>query len=185
MRRVRLYLALLAACWLVGVLVWLVTSRNAKPSRRRAAFHPARVIRVALLVAAMFLAKRVHPAFFGVTTGAVPALGCVVCATGIAFAIWARLSLGDNWGMPMTMREHPELVTRGPYTLVRHPIYTGMTLAMIGSALVVPPYWALVIAFCIYFAYGARREEKDMLAQFPEQYAAYRKRTQMFVPFVF
>ncbi len=181
----RLYLTFIGACWLVGCAVWLVTARKAKASRPRSRWHPARVVRVAILVAALFIAKHVHPEFFRLTTGAVPALGCALCAAGVGFAIWARLSLGDNWGMPMTMREQPELVTRGPYTFVRHPIYTGMTLAMIGSALVVPPYWLLVLAFCVYFAYGARREEQDMLAQFPEQYAAYRQRTKMFVPFLF
>jgi protein-S-isoprenylcysteine O-methyltransferase Ste14 len=181
----RPYLTFLGACWLVGCGVWLVTSLKAKPSRPRARLHPARLMRVAFLVAALFIAKRVHPAFFRLTTGPVAVLGCALCAAGVAFAIWARLSLGDNWGMPMTMREQPDLVTRGPYRFVRHPIYTGMTLAMLGSALVVPPYWTLVLAFSIYFTYGARREEKDMLAQFPEQYAAYRQRTKMFVPFLF
>lgn len=178
-------LAFLLATWLVFWLVWLVTSRKAKPSRRHARWHPARALRIALVIAVLFLAKHVDRSLFRVTTGAVAALGCALCAAGIGFAIWARLSLGDNWGMPMTLREQPELVTRGPYAFVRHPIYTGMTFAMLGTALVVPPYWALVVACCVYFGFGARREEKDMLAQFPEQYAAYRRRTKMFFPFLF
>ena len=181
----RPYLTFLGACWLLGCLVWLVTSLKAKPSRPRARWHPARAMRIAVLVVALLIAKHVRPAFLHLTTGPLAALGCALCAAGIAVAIWARFSLGDNWGMPMTMREQPDLVMRGPYRFVRHPIYTGMTLAMIGSALVVPPYWSLVLAFVVYFTYGARREEKDLLAQFPEQYAAYRRRTKMFVPFLF
>jgi protein-S-isoprenylcysteine O-methyltransferase Ste14 len=176
---------LLLACWLVFWTVWAVTAQRAKPSRRRARFHPARVLRFLFFVAALFLVKFTDPSLFRVTVGAVAALGCAVCAAGTAFAVWARLSLGENWGMPMTVREHPELVTRGPYALVRHPIYTGVTVALIGTALVVPAYWALVAAVSLYFAFGARREEKDMLAEFPEKYAAYRRRTKWFVPFLF
>jgi protein-S-isoprenylcysteine O-methyltransferase Ste14 len=182
---VRLYTLFLLASWLVFYVVWAVTALKAKPSRRRARFHPARAVRIVFVVAALFLAKRVDPASFRVATGTVAALGCVTCAGGTAFAVWARLSLGKNWGMPMTLREHPELVTRGPYAFVRHPIYAGVTLAVIGTALVVPPYWALVLALGVYFAYVARREDRDMLAEFPEQYAAYRRRTKWFVPFLF
>jgi protein-S-isoprenylcysteine O-methyltransferase Ste14 len=181
----RLYATLLLACWVVFWLFWAVTAQKTKPSRRRAGFlHPARLIFV-VTVAALFLVKRVDPSLFRLTTGAVAAVGCALCAAGTAFAVWARLSIGENWGMPMTLREHPELVTRGPYAFVRHPIYTGVTVAMLGSALVVPPYWMLVLALGVYFAYVARREEKDMLAEFPEQYAAYRRRTKWFVPFLF
>jgi protein-S-isoprenylcysteine O-methyltransferase Ste14 len=181
----RTYVVVLLASWFCFCVIWAVTARKAKPSRRRGRFHRARALRFVLALAAFFLARRVEPSLFRVTSGAAAAVGCAVCAGGMAFAAWARLSLGENWGMPMTLREHPELVIRGPYAFVRHPIYTGMTVAIIGTALVVPPYWALVIAFVVYFAYSARREEEDMLAEFPEEYAAYRRRTRWFIPFLF
>jgi protein-S-isoprenylcysteine O-methyltransferase Ste14 len=63
-------------------------------------------------------------------------IGAVLFACGIALAVWARLHLGRNWGMPMTQRAEPELVTSGPYRFVRHPIYTGLQAAMLGTALV-------------------------------------------------
>ncbi len=181
----RVYGSVLLACWLTFILVWLFTSRKAKPSRRRTRFNPGTAMRVVLLVIAAFLARHFHLAAFRPASGAVAAAGCAVCAAGVAFAVWARLSLGENWGMPMTLRQNPELVTRGPYAFVRHPIYTGMTFAIVGTALVVPPYWTLAAIFVVYFVYSALREEKDMLAQFPEQYGAYKKRSKMFVPFLF
>ena len=86
----------------------------------------------------------------------------------------------------MSLRQGHELVTSGPYALVRHPIYTGIMLAMIGAAVTLSFLW--LILFTLYFAYfivSARTEEKMMLAQFPDTYPAYRRRTKMLIPFVF
>jgi len=63
-------------------------------------------------------------------------IGALLFACGIALAVWARLHLGRNWGMLMTQRAEPELVTSGPYSFVRHPIYSGLLTAMLGTALV-------------------------------------------------
>ncbi|MGH8300548.1 MAG: methyltransferase family protein, partial [Steroidobacteraceae bacterium] len=95
------------------------------------------------------------------------------------------MNLGRNWGMPMSLRQGHELVTSGPYAYVRHPIYTGIMLAMIGSALAVGLLWLLLFAlYFAYFLFSARTEEQMMLAQFPDTYPAYRRRTRMLIPFV-
>jgi protein-S-isoprenylcysteine O-methyltransferase Ste14 len=87
--------------------------------------------------------------------------------------------------MPMTRKERPELVTSGPYAYVRHPIYTGILVAVFGSAIGTSPFWLIpFVLLGIYFVYGARREEKLMMEQFPEQYPQYMSRTKMLVPFV-
>ena len=83
----------------------------------------------------------------------------------------------------MSRKEQPELVTSGPYALIRHPIYTGLILAMLGSAMGVNIFGALLLVLIgPYFIYSARREEAVMLQLFPEQYAAYMARTGMFAP---
>jgi protein-S-isoprenylcysteine O-methyltransferase Ste14 len=80
-------------------------------------------------------------------------------------------------------RRTAELVTAGPYAFIRHPIYTGLMLAMLGSTLAEAPFWlAPLIVFGIYFVYSARREERFMLERFPQRYAAYM--TKMFLPLV-
>jgi len=104
---------------------------------------------------------------------------------GIAFAIWARVHLGKNWGMPMSLREGHALVTSGPYRLVRHPIYTGAIAAMLGSALVSPIWSVIFVLFTAYFVYSATREEKMMVQQFGETYRAYQARSKMLIPFIF
>ena len=101
-------------------------------------------------------------------------------------AIWARVYLGENWGMAATTKENVELVTSGPYKYVRHPIYSGVMLAMLGSALAGDAVWFIVfVLISLYFIYSARMEETNMLWVFPEQYAAYKKKTKMLIPFIF
>jgi protein-S-isoprenylcysteine O-methyltransferase Ste14 len=104
---------------------------------------------------------------------------------GFALAVWARRHLGRNWGMPMSLKQGHELLTTGPYRYVRHPIYTGMLLAVLGSALINGPIWVVVfVGGAIYCVYSARTEEGLMLQQFPEQYARYRGRTKAIIPFL-
>jgi protein-S-isoprenylcysteine O-methyltransferase Ste14 len=113
------------------------------------------------------------------------AIGAALVLLGVALAIFARVYLGRNWGMPMSRKAEPELVTGGPYAYVRHPIYTGIILAMLGSAIGESIIWALpLVLFAPYFIYSARREEELMREQFPGQYPDYMQRTKMIVPFV-
>lgn len=112
-------------------------------------------------------------------------IGLVLCALGVGLAVAGRAYLGRNWGMPMSRKQDPELVTSGPYAVIRHPIYSGLLLAMLGSAIGVSVVWMLPLIFgTAYFIYSARREEKLMTEQFPEQYPAYKRRTKMLVPYV-
>lgn len=113
------------------------------------------------------------------------AAGTILVGLGIGLAIVARTYLGRNWGIPMSQKENPELVTSGPYGLIRHPIYSGIILAMFGSVLGLSLLWLLpLVLFTAYFIYSARREEALMCRQFPAAYPAYMKRTKMLVPFL-
>jgi protein-S-isoprenylcysteine O-methyltransferase Ste14 len=103
-------------------------------------------------------------------------------------SVWrfSRGGNGRNWGMPMSLKEQPELVTSGPYAFIRHPIYTGLILAMLGSAIGVNIFWAvMLVPVCAYFIFSARREEAVMLQLFPEQFTAYMARTGMLAPRLF
>lgn len=114
------------------------------------------------------------------------AIGLVLFALGLGFAIWARVHIGRNWGTPMTQKEEPELVTSGPYRIVRHPIYSGVLVAGIGTAVALSWFWLGAVGVAgIYFIYSATVEERYLSRQFPDAYAAYRRSTKMLVPFVF
>jgi len=112
-------------------------------------------------------------------------LGLIMFALGLGFAIWARVHIGGNWGTPMTQKNEPELVTSGPYRLVRHPIYSGILIAGAGTAVALSWLWLIAVVLAgIYFVYSAAVEERYMTEQFPATYPAYKRSTKMFVPFL-
>lgn len=190
--------AIVGWLWAAFVLCWLVLAQFNKKASRGTSWRTAWALRLAVIVGVLVLilprrhgvaglfvhtGRRAMPFHAGITGQWV---GVGLCLVGFGFAFWARVHIGRNWGMPMSLRQGHELVTSGPYAYVRHPIYTGIMLAMIGSALTVALLWLLL--FVLYFAYffiSARTEEKMMLAQFPDAYPAYRRRTKMLIPFVF
>lgn len=105
---------------------------------------------------------------------------------GIAFAVWARFVLGSNWSALVTIKKDHELIQRGPYALARHPIYSGVLLALVGSALNVDQVrgliaWALMLAG---FWLKSRTEEGFMIQQFGDQYRRYRREVKALIPFV-
>ena len=86
----------------------------------------------------------------------------------------------------MTEKVNPELVTSGPYRTVRHPIYSGIILALVGSAVAVNWYWLIVAALsAFFFVYSAYMEERYMTVRFPDAYPVYKRSTKMLIPFVF
>jgi protein-S-isoprenylcysteine O-methyltransferase Ste14 len=113
-------------------------------------------------------------------------IGLVLFAAGLAFAIWARVHIGRNWGTPMTQKEEPELVTSGPYRLVRHPIYSGILVGGIGTAFAISWLWLVAVGLAAaFFIYSATVEERYLTEQFPDAYPAYKSSSKMLVPFVF
>ena len=183
--------------WLAFVVCWLVLAQfNKKASRSTPPWAGWR-LRLVIIVAVILLVRfRRHAvANFAASVHHSPLfhssimlqwVGVGLCLAGFGFAVWARVHIGRNWGMPMSLREGHELVTSGPYAYVRHPIYSGLMLAMIGSAFTLSVLWLLALPlYFAYFLFSARSEEKTMLAQFPDSYPAYRRRTRMLLPFVF
>jgi protein-S-isoprenylcysteine O-methyltransferase Ste14 len=174
-----------AVGWAAFWLYWLVAALSAK--RGRVAWSRELRIRVVLVVVAVLLLRL--GAFRGHRVNTDPWLagvGLALFALGLGFAVWARLHIGHNWGTPMTEKAEPELVTSGPYRLVRHPIYSGILVAGVGTAVAVSWMWLPVLALAgIYFIYSATVEERYLAEQFPDDYPSYRRATKMLVPFVF
>jgi protein-S-isoprenylcysteine O-methyltransferase Ste14 len=85
----------------------------------------------------------------------------------------------------MSEKADPELVTTGPYRSVRHPIYTGIILALMGTAVAINWYWLIAVAVPgAYFIYSALAEERYLARRFPDTYPAYKRTTWMLIPFV-
>jgi protein-S-isoprenylcysteine O-methyltransferase Ste14 len=184
------YGRLVVACWIIFLIYWCLTAIGTKRTVERGTWRRSAGLRLVIIVLVV-LALRIPALRYFLrnaqhfATGAGVA-GAVLCACGIGFAIWARAHLGRNWGMPMSRKEDPDLVTTGPYAFVRHPIYSGVLLAMLGSALGESLVWLLPFALCVpYFVVSARREEEIMREHFPAQYPDYMRRTWMLLPFVY
>jgi protein-S-isoprenylcysteine O-methyltransferase Ste14 len=172
----------IAIAWGVFWIYWLVSAFGAKRSvagRRRLPVNGATAV-VAFLLVRVF-----HGGSLAVHSPVLGAIGAVLLAAGLLLAVWARVHLGRNWGMPMTERAEPELVTSGPYRFVRHPIYSGLLLGLLGTALATD-LLGLILAVPLgaYFYYSASVEEKNLTVTFPTAYPAYRTATKMLIPFV-
>lgn len=174
-----------AAGWAAFWLYWVAAAFSTK--RGRVSWSRELRIRAVIVVVAILLARvgafRGHDSHSDAWRAA---LGLVLFALGLCFAVWARLHIGRNWGMPMTRKDEPALVTSGPYRLVRHPIYSGLLVAGIGTAVALGWLWLPVVVLAgIYFLYSAGVEERYLAEQFPDTYPTYRRSTKMLVPFVF
>jgi protein-S-isoprenylcysteine O-methyltransferase Ste14 len=173
---------IVAVVWGVFWVGWVLAAIAATPGiRSRHARAPGLLVVIAFVVL-----RSLHVTGGSIHSPPVRALGLVLLAAGLGEAVWARVYLGRNWGMPMTEKERPELVTSGPYRFIRHPIYSGMLLAMAGSALAATLWWLVIlVGLGSYFIYSARVEERLMTTAFPEAYPAYRARSKMLIPSVF
>jgi isoprenylcysteine carboxyl methyltransferase (ICMT) family protein YpbQ len=171
--------------WVVFWIYWLAVSVGVKAGRTqwsRLAGVRLAIILIVLLLLRLRILKG-HRA--GPSDPWLQGIGLALFVLGLALAVWARVYIGRNWGMPMSEKADPELVTTGPYRVIRHPIYSGIILAMIGTAVAVSLYWLIaVVLLGGYFVYSATREERYLTERFPEAYPRYKKSTKMLIPFI-
>jgi len=172
------------AAWIAFWIYWLAASTGVKAGRTRWGRFAG--IRVAVILVVLLLIRlRVFKGHTVTSNPWLDGVGLAIFASGLALAVWARIYLGRNWGMPMAEKDDPELVTTGPYRRVRHPIYTGIILAMVGTAIAVSWYWFVAVALIgAYFIYSATMEERYMTGAFPDAYPAYKHSSKMLIPFV-
>src|SRR3954447_1688978 len=130
-------LKLASICWAVFFVVWVVAAFSTK----RSVYRENRGQRLrywVLLIAGCYLLFHRHRFSFDVRlvpcTDVIAGSGAVACVLGLAFCIWARVTLGRNWSGAVTLKEDHELIERGPYRWVRHPIYTGLLLMFLATA---------------------------------------------------
>lgn len=176
------------ALWLLFVTVWMLAALTSKRTVRRQT-STSWIIQAALSVLAFLLVFQPWR-FEAVDVRFVPAApaltlcGVVLTAAGIGFAIWARFTLGRNWSGTVTLKQDHELIRHGPYRIVRHPIYSGMLLALLGTAIgygKVPGLIGVAIAF-LGFWIKWRIEEQFMIEQFGAQYIQYRREVKAVIP---
>lgn len=184
---------LILALWLALIAYWALSAHAVARTLHRWMWWREIAVRLgffalvatALQVGAMGGAlsnARVYALGTGTVAGVI---GTVLCAAGIGLAVLARAALGQSWAGPKAPGAAPELITTGPYAYVRHPIYGGMLLGMLGSSIGQSVLWLLpLMVYGPQFIHSAQREEGLLLEQYPERYRAYMKQTKMLLPFV-
>jgi len=181
---------LILGLWLAWVSYWVVAAFGAKTTRWREslASRLSHVLPLALGVA-LIAWPRLHVGWLPrapLPHGPVRSgTALVLVAAGLAFTVWARMHLGGNWSGSVTEKEGHELVRSGPYALVRHPIYTGLLVALLGSAVACGELRAVlglgVVAAA--FTRKLRIEERFMRERFPEEYPRYCAQVPALIPF--
>jgi protein-S-isoprenylcysteine O-methyltransferase Ste14 len=172
--------------WVIFWLGWLAAARTAKRATR-SRMRQLVGLRLALFVIVILVSR--SGAFKGHHTiesnPALQGIGLGLFLIGLGLALWARVYLGRNWGTPMSEKTDAELVTTGPYRYIRNPIYSGLILAAVGTAVAVSWYWLVAVVFMgVYFIYSATVEERTMERLFPNDYPAYKRSTKMLIPYV-
>jgi protein-S-isoprenylcysteine O-methyltransferase Ste14 len=180
-----------AVLWLAWLAYWIIAAGNVKAVRRREP-RVSRLGHVALsaLAAALLAFPDRHLPWldqrFLPRTMVAYWLGLIMLAVGIAFAVWARNYLGRNWSGTVTVKQDHELIRTGPYRLVRHPIYSGLLLAILGTAIAFGE-WRGLLAFGLLtgsLLLKLQIEERFMSESFPNEYARYRAEVPALIPFI-
>ncbi len=177
--------------WVAAALVWVVSAFAAKPAERRQS-PASRLTHVLLLVLAFVLLfdGRLNIGFlnrrFAPYSDLVQYSGMLLTFSGVAFAIWARFSIGTNWSASVTVKHNHLLIRSGPYAIVRHPIYSGFLLAFLGTALATAEYRGLFgLALAVYaWRMKSLIEERFMSQQFGTAYSQYERDVKALIPFL-
>ena len=176
-------------CWIAWVVYWVIMAFGTKRTVERSAFVGYRLVAGLLVVGLVAAGRLLHVSsrsHLWHTTAALEVVTDCIVVAGVAFSVWARITLGRNWSAEVTFKQDHELIESGPYALARHPIYTGLIAMALGTAINYgrAAGFGLLVSLCGGLWWKARQEERIMSRHFPEAYAEYKSRVRAIIPFV-
>ncbi len=187
--KIRAVGVVIAGMWICWFAYWIISAFGGKHVRRRESGWSEVAYRFPLLLAIgiLLLGRRIIGAW---STRVLPwsrpaaALALVLVGCGLAFAVWARWHLAGNWSARVTVKEDHQLIRTGPYRWVRHPIYTGMLVALLGTVIEIgTPIAFVAFALIVYsFVRKLAVEEQFMTATFGADYERYREQSARLIP---
>ena len=176
-------------CWAGFFAYWLIAARKTKQVRERESiFSRLSYFLPSMAAGYLMFARRLPWSDLTrpwlATSVVVEGLGLVLIVGGLGFAVWARLHLGQNWSGTVTVKVNHELIRSGPYAWVRHPIYSGMLLAMAGTALENRELRGVIATLLLVTAFWmkSRIEDAAMARTFGAEYEGYRRSTGALIP---
>ena len=176
----------LTLMWISLLLFWIISGRNNKQSIYKESFFKRFLFYwLPLLVAILLLGPG---EWFGHSlirenfvehTNLVGGIGLLISFMGLILACWSRYLLGKNWSLSVQKKENHELIKSGPYSILRHPIYTGILLIFIGNTIIVGDYRGIIAVLIVFisFWFKLKKEEKWLIEIFGEDYHNYKKTT--------
>lgn len=182
--------SIILGCWITFLAYWIISAMRVKATAERQSILSAMAHRIPL-GGSYFLMANWHlppPLNLSVTPQAdwARAMGGLVCILGLLVTLWARWTLAGNWSSDVTFKQGHELIKTGPYRFVRHPIYTGILVMCLGTALDIGKLrcWLALPLMTAAFWIKLKQEERLMLRHFPDEYPAYQNQVKALVPFV-
>jgi protein-S-isoprenylcysteine O-methyltransferase Ste14 len=181
---------IIVACWWIFVIVWLIAAFRTKTIAKRQSRPSALAHRIPVLLGWVLLA---YPRFgpplnLQVLPGTMflQVAGAAICVFGLLFTLWARSTLAGNWSSDVTFKQNHELIRSGPYRIVRHPIYTGLLVMCLGTAIHIGQLRGAVsmVLVAVGFWIKLSQEERLLLRHFPDTYPVYQHEVKALVPFV-
>ena len=177
-------------CWVYFVVYWMISAAHGKKILERQSLASALAHRIPIALGWWLLVFRRFPP--PMNWQAIPhtdlflVLGTAICISGLYVTIWARRTLAGNWSSDVTFKQGHELIRTGPYRYVRHPIYTGLLIMCVGTAVEIGALrcWIGAVVVTIGFWIKLSQEERLLLRHFPEEYPRYRKEVKALVPWL-
>ncbi len=178
--------AVAGVTWTIVVIVWLIGRFTAKRTAVAQPWTSAVPYMILMLMTPLFLLDAMPLPNARLIHDAPELFGLILIVGGAITTLAARIALARNWSASVALQEGHELVMRGPYRFVRHPIYTGFLLMLLGTALgrgTAQPF-AIVLILVVVHVWKLRAEEALLAQHFPQAYPDYKARTKALIPFV-
>ena len=175
--------------WIVFLVYWAIGAlKTRRTEKRESSASRLGVLFMEILGYGLLFNETARVGILGVSmidrTYALAATGVALTWAGIGLAVWARFHLGQYWSARITIKEDHQLIRTGPYARLRHPIYSGLDLAVLGSALAIDQWGCLIGVILVAGGYWikARKEEVMLGAQFGEAFREHSKHTGFLLP---
>jgi protein-S-isoprenylcysteine O-methyltransferase Ste14 len=179
--------------WGIFWAYWFISAlRTFSSTKRKRSSFPSRTLYFVPIIIILLIILRLPVIRSAVLSRFLPdnialkIIGIILLIIGLGFAVWARVHLGRNWSANPVIKEDHKLIRTGPYNIVRHPIYSGIWLGVIGTAIVLEIIAGLLFMLLILVGFWLkiRGEEEILSEEFGQEYSQYKKEVKALIPYL-
>src|SRR6478735_9377100 len=181
---------LIGLLWIGWAVYWIIAARHNLTNRRTESLLTGASYRVLLIIGILLLALPVRSqtlldAFVWPPSALMVAIGLAMTIVGLAIAVWARRHLGRYWSGRITLKVDHRVIQTGPYALVRHPIYSGILLALFGTVITIGTVQSCLGLAMMFLSFVRKLtlEERWLCTDLGSEYEEYRHRVKALIPY--